>query len=598
MKYELKNLYYNINSYSKEERQSILMDRNIKNIFLNDENHYPFVWLVQALNGQDLIIFIDYTYLEQIISSNRANEKLNAIMTCGNEFANDILCNDLAVDYILKNTSLTSYISGLNYVFGNYLFDYAINKKNLSIIKYLGNLSEENQLDVFTNGNIIRLLELNSNDNSFIFSLSGNVINRLIIYKPFLEQVLNSDVEILNYIVLNKNYIFPSFLINSKRLINKYATINNPNQYRQAISFLYRNNIDLTENIEKYRKLYISEKFRNIDEDGCFYEDDFNKYEYDFYSYNLGGNIDAKQKYKYFSEKLQLEMLVDTFFKDITYNFLLNLKSILDYLAEISDMVVENSHVNLYKKILNFHDLTIEEHKNLFNSFDCNFDYAKMFYDDYRNCLTHSYKLMNKQVLKLNKNSDIYNNKLSKEAGVDVYYLDGEDFFAYVHSTSLDRNDISTDNMKTVFLSNRIIKTISISLIGSKNVEAFDEAKINFGFFNLKPQNIMHIYHTDSFSNHEYGTNKVKRIYTPDSLIENTLGYNEILYSEKYLVDFKPDFIVSYDKITEKEILLAKYMNIPIVLINSKKYNRKGNVSASLYDKYIDASEASQIKYY
>ena len=81
-------------------------------------------------------------------------------------------------------------------------------------------------------------------------------------------------------------------------------------------------------------------------------------------------------------------------------------------------------------------------------------------------------------------------------------------------------------------------------------------------------------------------------MYTPQGLIDDTKGYNEIVYQEKnkniQLEKVKPDYVICYDDIKEGDLKVAKNYNLPIVLIDTKKYNFKdGAPSVEEKDKYI-----------
>ena len=67
---------------------------------------------------------------------------------------------------------------------------------------------------------------------------------------------------------------------------------------------------------------------------------------------------------------------------------------------------------------------------------------------------------------------------------------------------------------------------------------------------------------------------------------------NEIVYQEKnkniQLEKVKPDYVICYDDIKEGDLKVAKNYNLPIVLIDTKKYNFKdGAPSVEEKDKYI-----------
>ena len=149
-----------------------------------------------------------------------------------------------------------------------------------------------------------------------------------------------------------------------------------------------------------------------------------------------------------------------------------------------------------------------------------------------------------------------------KVNGVDIYELNGEEFYLYVHSSSRG----SWNNLGI---------TTSISLISNNNVTTINNNNTIFGFSKLKIDNIMHVYHSDSYTTHITGTNKIHDIETPAGLIDKTTSYNEILYQEED--DFKPDYVVAYDEYDEKIISIAKNMNIPIILINTEVYKKKKN---------------------
>ena len=60
------NLYNQMMRLSKEERIKMLKSDNVREIFLKDNNHYPFVWLIGGLEDDELYNFIDSLYLKQI----------------------------------------------------------------------------------------------------------------------------------------------------------------------------------------------------------------------------------------------------------------------------------------------------------------------------------------------------------------------------------------------------------------------------------------------------------------------------------------------------------------------------------------------------
>jgi len=99
------------------------------------------------------------------------------------------------------------------------------------------------------------------------------------------------------------------------------------------------------------------------------------------------------------------------------------------------------------------------------------------------------------------------------------------------------------------------------------------------------------MYKSDSFTSHQYRTNRILNIYTPEQLLQNTMGYNEILIKEDK--DLIPSYVVAYDEIKPGDIAISKFLgNIPIVIINTSKYQTKKSSIDFDGDKYIDHFEA------
>lgn len=582
---------------SQDERIKLLKDEKIRDKYLNTDNHYPFVWLVNEL-GDDLVYFLDENYLKKIVNSNLSVEKIISIMTSMNKNTSQILSKKDVIEFILTNDKLIDYMYCLDNDFGNSLIDYGLEKNDLSILKCIGKLKPEYQKKCFTSYQISQILQQNSDNDDFLFYLDGDVINRLIIFKRFLNLLLNCRINQLDNIVQN-GFIFPNHLLQSDIILEKYLSIINPHHYRHSIDLLMNNNYELATNIENKRKKMIKTELTNLKEGYISILDSTDTLDVlaDKFGYKLAMKIFSLKKekniekriaeYQEITKILQLELIIDTYFKDIPYNFLANLKVLLNYQTSVSDCLVEKSHLELYKKIINFKSLSMDKRLDLINSFDDSIDYVKMFYDDYSNCKNHSINMINSSILKLNKSSKIYNKALSQRNGIDIYTLQGEDFYAYVHVTKSSRSydRVNWHNKE---------KTISLSLIGSKNINTFGHG-IVFGFFSLNPNNVMHMYHSDSYTSKEFGSRKINQIYQVDEFVKNTMGYNEILYSEKNLNSFNPDFLVCFDYITSEEKTIAKSMNIPIVMINSDCYKKNYALERSDENKYIKYFDSDPI---
>ena len=120
---------------------------------------------------------------------------------------------------------------------------------------------------------------------------------------------------------------------------------------------------------------------------------------------------------------------------------------------------------------------------------------------------------------------------------------------------------------------------------------------IVLGFSDLDYKRFVHLRESDSFSNYNSNISSVssfvQKMYTPRDFVNNTKGYNEIVYQERSvnipLDDIFPSYVVSYDFVTPGDISVAKKYNIPILLINTKKYKFSENgLDIDDSDKYVE----------
>ena len=574
-------LYKYIISLPSNKRINLLINKTIKQRFLSDDAHYPFVWLVQQLNGIELKYFIDSTYLTDILSNNRAIDKINAIMSSCNSYATDVLLDDRVIALILdSSTNLSTYLYNLDYRIGHKIIDYDI-KNGTYHLNILSNYKTSEQLNIFNSEYIVKLLEYNGLPDRFLINLKGKVINKLLDYEKFQSMFLNSTVYDIS-IMISNGLVIPKRLFNSNTLIDKYIKLDT-NRYRDYVNILMNNNYEFYEIVEKERFKYVDNKVNSIKNDILEEYNNFDKTSiYNLYDYKTASKLysikddDRKlnEYFKYSTKEKLLEMIIDVFFKDVPYNFMQNLKTIINYSKDNSKYIPRN--INIYNTLLNFNELSIDSIINFFNKYR-NEDLATSFYDDFRKARNTAYEEINNGITNFDKNSKLYKKDLSSELGVDTYELNGEDFYLYIHSS---RSGFWKNNQKTICL----------SLISHDNINTIDDDEVIFGFSRLKIDNIMHLYHSDAFSTREQGTHKIHDIETKENLIKKTTSYNEILYKEED--GFKPDYIVCFDFIDDNDRNIARELGIPIVVINSKKYTKKsGSLERLDKDNYLNGSD-------
>ena len=578
---DAKRLYKHILSLPRNERINLLTNKIIRKRFMDDDAHYPFVWLVQQLDSIELKYFIDSSYLTDILNNDRSVDKINAIMSSINPYATDVLLDDRVISLILdSSTNLSTYLHNLDYRIGHKIIDYDI-KNNTDHFNMLSNYKTTDQLDIFNQEYIIKLLNYKELSSRFLINLNGRVIERLLSYEKFQTIFLKSTIYDIN-IMINNGLIIPKRLFESNTLIDKYIKLDT-NRYRDYVNNLMHKNYEFYEIVEKKRFKYVDNKINSITNDILDEYQNFDKNNiFNNYDYKTASKLQSvmndedklNEYFKYSTKEKLLEMIIDVFFKDVPYNFLQNLKAIINYSKDNPNYIPHN--IDIYNTLLNFNELSINNIINFFNKYK-NEDLATDFYDDFRKARNTAYEEINNGITKFDRSSKLYKKDVSNDIGIDIYELNGEDFYLYIHSSRSGR-----------WMNNK--KTLCLSLISNNNINTIDSDCIIFGFSKLNIDNIMHMYHTDSFTKHEQGTSKIHDILTKEELIKQTISYNEILYKEE--AAFKPDYIVCFDTIDDNDTNIARELNIPIVLINSKKYTKKsGSLERLDENNYIDGSD-------
>ena len=270
-----------------------------------------------------------------------------------------------------------------------------------------------------------------------------------------------------------------------------------------------------------------------------------------------------------------MEYVIYYFVRDNYYNFLVNFNQMVLYMKHKNKMIISTNHINFYKDCLKLNELSKDD---IISFFKKNMDKDKMFehfYDDMRTIKNDSYNDLVSKSLNLGSVSLLCDLSLSKKYGLSVYYLNGESFHAFVRCIIPNKDGISKDALYC----NLTKKYYSFSYIGDKNIGTIDKVNsygITVMYSNIISDNIVHVHHTDSSSsqyckNDVFISRNINEISSADSLISNTKYYNEIVI-KKGDQGIVPTAIVCFDKIQDKDLVVSFKYNLPIVLINSKKY--------------------------
>ena len=280
---------------------------------------------------------------------------------------------------------------------------------------------------------------------------------------------------------------------------------------------------------------------------------------------------DLKNQVEFISNRWLIEYIISYFFRDNYYNFMVNLFQMVSYLSQTKKITVDNEHIKVYSEFKELNKKTLKEKIDFFKK-NLNNNYTEMFYDDMRKVKNSSYQELVESSIKLNHDSKIYREDISKSQGLDIYYLNGEEFKAFVKCFAIKKSDLTNQ-----LISNDGLLGHSFSFISDKNIGTIDYSQkgITILFDEIDFNNIMYVHHSDMHAKKmsiqdDYLSEKQNEIFTPNGLISHTDNYNDIYIVGKA----KPKALVCYDKILDEDISFAKTNNLSILLINRKKYKR------------------------
>lgn len=536
--HEYKNYILNQPFERKKELLSSSEVRN--NLLTNSEYHYTFVWLVQDLDEEAIKYLLDEKLLYELLNSNtnRSEDKVNAVMTSGQKYANVFLNNELFFKYLLNRETLWIHTVSLNLTFSKNLLNYVLyndmDKANI-ITKFNGNV----QLELLNDELIHHMKELGVNF-YFIKYLQPAVISKLVNNPLLLENIINYYPEVIAYIA-SLNITFPLKFQTNKEVIDKFVSKKEIDVYRFLMDKIAISNQELYDNIQTKRNINYDKYVNSID--------------------ILDESVNKKEL---------VEILIDRYFEDVAYNFSINIKEMINYIKDSNEEVIDNEMKNIYSMILNYENYSLIELVALYKKLNNGINYVEIFYDDYQRLKNHLYKDINTKSI---KSFDINNNPTFTQEGISVLELKGEKFTAIAHTS------------RGLFDNNEPNAT-SLSLIGDKHIGFFgDIDSLHVGFDHLPNDQIMNIHHYDSFSSHERGTDRINQIRPVEKFLEGTTFYNEILLYQKnkntegnFTSDkefVRPSYLIALNEISEEIIELAKLHNLPILLIQEEYYYTK-----------------------
>lgn len=299
------------------------------------------------------------------------------------------------------------------------------------------------------------------------------------------------------------------------------------------------------------------------------------------------------------SHRQLTNMVIDYHYEDIPYNLFLDLGQLLHFQIE-GEKTLSDKEIEFYSRLLDMDTMSYEELKELHERLK-KYPAKENLYDDFRTAKDRAIILMNHSVLNKESIQKYKDNVLTEKYGVDVYVLDGDDFFAYIRGYEIFKTDTLMKNPVR-----QDIDRNSYSLVGTSQLGTFLNPKQSFNFIYLTPMPVNQVAHVCSGPSYSisYERNVTEaspwlyEICTPESLLDTKDEYTEIVVNvpnserndelNSKLIHPEIFGIFCYDEIMDVDVDSAKYMGKSIVLVKTESYEKKKSKLPRRSIKYIN----------
>lgn len=313
--------------------------------------------------------------------------------------------------------------------------------------------------------------------------------------------------------------------------------------------------------------------------------------------YEQGGIEEVKRYLSKINDNNLSNYIIDYHFEENFHNITIDIKELLNFYYN-GQIVIPEERVEIYNKISNIDYLTAKEKIELHEILK-HYNMMEVFYDDMslaRKIVAEAIKdySLTHEVLKQYQDSE-----LTQKYGVDVYNLNGQQFFGIVKTGRVVSDLLPTGH--------------SYSLVGNGGIAVFGDVKDSKTFLydaaDLNPNQIVHVFPCDSytfyrpFQQHYGATRRVNMLAMPDEVVSISKSYTELLILEKgtkqtdmdnNLPNLKKIALYCMDEIREQDVYNAQCAGVGIVLINSGKYKHNGYDTFNSYHRDFDKHDNEQ----
>lgn len=614
---------------------SLVTNSAMKKKLIDSPRKYDFIWFAQDASLEMLSTLLDESGISILSSSSDVADKINALLT--STVAKNILFQMPSFSKLVLEhwDILEYYLYAIDaegaILFMNYLEEHEKDKR----ITFFARLNKSAQLE------IVKKMTL-SKEEAKEFILNGN--------KEAIEYLLQNHFSITSlnefslpqlYSMALKEVSIPNYFLTQTSFIDRISRIGSVKHYRFLINALEKYN-DVSE-IEEARKKYYEKELTSYDKEERMLNRHLNWYQelskrmdhqeeilsfMDDYIVPFYGNSSEeydirrrlihfyrendKQGLKEFlrqESRLQLtNMVIDYHFEEVPYNFFLDLKQLIHF-QEGEGRTLSSSEIDTYSKLLVLDDLSYDAVLKLHTGLK-EHSMVEEYYDHFRSAKDKQADLIEKAMLTEDSVQKFKDERLSNRAGVPIYILDGEEFYALVKCSHTNKN-VPLKGGYHLFMGDGG----SFSLDGSNKLKTFIDPKEAYTFIykSIPKRQIVHTYPVDSASLYsrdlDAATHRVYELLLPEELISKSKSYNEIVLAlpnkqkgndELQSSLEKPELlgIYCYDTITDNDVISAKNLGIGIVLVKTKNYTiDNNNNKMSLTDTHLHGGSQSEYDY-